>query len=130
MVIRLHLRVVWWFCLGVFGGVLALGNIFLLNLTRLDERVILLFGLAHWLLGGLVCWALEGVKLETESRTLGLVSGKPTTDMVEEPGQNVPSELIARQNRQMSLRHSLLRQEIFTVYLLQHWEHKKEHRAS
>lgn len=32
MVIRFHLWVVWWFCLGVFGGVLALGNIFLLDL--------------------------------------------------------------------------------------------------
>lgn len=129
MVIRFHRWVVWWFCLGVFGGVLALGNIFLLDLTRLDERVILLFGLAHWLLGGLVCWALEGVKLETESQTQDLVSGKPTTDMLEEPKQNVASELIARQNRQTSPRHSRLRQEIVTVFLLQHWEHKEEHRA-
>jgi hypothetical protein len=129
MVIRFHRWVVWWFGLGVFGGILALGNIFLLDLTRQDERVILLFGLAHWLLGGLVCWALEGVKLETERQTQDLVSGKPTTDMVEEPKQNVASDLIARQNRQMSPRHSRLRQEMVTVYLLQHWEHKEEHRA-
>lgn len=123
MVIKLHRWVVWWFCLGILGGALALGYIFFLDLPRLDERVILLFGLAHWLLGGLVCWAFEGVKLETESHTQDLVSGEPTTDIVEEPKQNA-RELIARQNRQMSLRHSSLRQEIFTVYLHQHWEHK------
>jgi hypothetical protein len=129
MVIRFHRWVVWWFGLGVIGGVLALGNIFLLDLNRLDERVILLFGIAHWLLGGLVCWAFEGVRLETELQTQDLVSGKVITDTVEEPKQNVASELIARQNRQISPRHSLLRQEMVTVCLHQYWEHKEEHRA-
>ena len=62
----LHVRrwVVWWFYVGVVCGAVALANIFLRHFTRTQDEVILFLGVLHWILGGLVCWAWEGVKFE------------------------------------------------------------------
>ncbi len=64
MVIRVHPWVLWWFYLGVVCGVVAMANILLRNLTRTQEHILLLVGALHWLLGGLVCWASEGIRTE------------------------------------------------------------------
>src|SRR4249919_1227123 len=59
MQVRVRVRrwVMWWFYVGVFCGGIALANIFGRDLTRAQERVLLLIGVLHWLLGGVVCWA-------------------------------------------------------------------------
>ena len=66
--LRIHHWVLWWFYLGVVGGAIALINILTRDLTRTQERVILVIGLLFWLLGGLVCHAYEGVQIEKPRR--------------------------------------------------------------
>ena|SRR5664279_3375770 len=65
---QIHLRiqhwVIWWFYVGVACGAIALSIILGHNLTGTQDRIILVAGVAHWLLGGIVCWAFEGVKVE------------------------------------------------------------------
>ena len=66
MSVQLRVRrwVVWWIYVGVVCGAIALVNIIGQNLTRSQDRVLLILGGAHWVLGGVVCWAFEGVKFE------------------------------------------------------------------
>jgi hypothetical protein len=63
--IHIHIRrwVVWWFFLGVVCGGIAIANILTRNLTREDEAVILLMGVLFWALGGLVCYACDGIRI-------------------------------------------------------------------
>lgn len=63
-VFRVHPWVLWWFYFGVVCGVVAVANILFRNLTRTQERILLVVGIMHWLLGGLVCWACEGIRTE------------------------------------------------------------------
>src|SRR5215831_19416136 len=69
MKVRVRRWVAWWFGIGVICGGIALANIFGRDLTPSQDRVLLLIGALHWILGGLVCWAFESVKLQsTEPR--------------------------------------------------------------
>lgn len=63
-VLNVHRWVRWWFYVGVVCGAVALADIFFRHLTRTQEDVILLLGVVHWCLGGLVCWAWDGIRLE------------------------------------------------------------------
>jgi hypothetical protein len=55
--------------LGIAGGVVALLNILGRHLTRGTEDILLVLGIMHWFLGGLVCWALEGIQIHaTQTR--------------------------------------------------------------
>jgi hypothetical protein len=63
--IRIHRWVIWWLCLGVVFGAIALVNILFRDLTRTQDKVILLVGIVHWVLGGVVCWAFEGIRIST-----------------------------------------------------------------
>ena len=67
----LHVRrwVRWWFYVGVVCGAVALANIFFRHLARSQEEVILFLGVLHWILGGLVCWAWDGIRLEKPGQT-------------------------------------------------------------
>jgi hypothetical protein len=62
--LRIHHWVFWWFYLGVVCGAVALINILGRDLSRTQDRMILLIGAAHWVLGGLVCYACDGVRIE------------------------------------------------------------------
>jgi hypothetical protein len=62
--LRVHHWVLWWFIAGVIGGTVALINILGHDLTRMQERVLLLTGVAHWILGGLICYASSGIRVE------------------------------------------------------------------
>ena len=62
--VRIHRWVVWWFYVGIACGVVALVNILNRDLPRTQERAILVIGALHWLLGGLVCYACDGVRIE------------------------------------------------------------------
>ncbi|MEO8130288.1 MAG: hypothetical protein ABJF23_22475 [Bryobacteraceae bacterium] len=55
--------VLWWFYVGVVCGVIALVNIFLRDLTRAEEHEFIFLGVLHWVLGGVVCYALDGVQI-------------------------------------------------------------------
>jgi hypothetical protein len=61
--IRIHRWVIWWLCLGVICGAIALVNILFRDLTRTQEKLILIVGIINWVLGGIVCWAYDGVKI-------------------------------------------------------------------
>ena len=67
--LRVHHWVVWWFVIGVICGVVALVNILSRNLTRSQEDAVLVFGVINWVLGGLVCYSLEAVRLEGPPKT-------------------------------------------------------------
>src|SRR5215467_8209764 len=58
-----HHWVLWWFYVGIACGVVALVNVLFRDLTRTQETVILAIGVLFWLLGGLVCYAYEGIQL-------------------------------------------------------------------
>ena len=63
--LRVHRWVTWWVGVGVVCGAIAVVNILAHHLTGTQDRILILLGVSHWLLGGVVCWAFEGVKLET-----------------------------------------------------------------
>ena len=66
---HIHLRVrrwvLWWVYVGIACGAVAIVNILGHHLTGTQDRILILLGAAHWLLGGLVCWAFDGVRIET-----------------------------------------------------------------
>ena len=64
MHLRIRRWVLWWFYIGVIGGVFAISIILADRLTPPQEKLFLLIGVAHWLLGGVVCWAFESVQVE------------------------------------------------------------------
>ena len=66
--LRIHHWVLWWFGVGIVCGVVALVNIFSRDLTRIQDRVVLVIGVLFWLLGGLVCYAYDSVQIEGHSR--------------------------------------------------------------
>ena len=62
--VRIHRWVVSWMIIGVVCGVVAITNILEHNLTRAQEGILIAVGILNWMLGGLVCYALEGVRIE------------------------------------------------------------------
>ena len=67
--LHVHVRrwVVWWIYIGIVCGAIALVNILMRNLTHTQDDVILVLGAVHWLLGGLVCWTFDGVKIVSQA---------------------------------------------------------------
>jgi len=64
MHLRVHRWVAWWAYVGVVCGAIAVVNMLGHDLTATQDRVLILLGAAHWILGGIVCWAFDGVKVE------------------------------------------------------------------
>ena len=62
---HLHIQhwVVWWFYVGVVCGIIALTNIFFRHLSETQTKLVLVFGVLHWALGGVVCYCVDGVKI-------------------------------------------------------------------
>jgi hypothetical protein len=65
--LRVHHWVVWWFCIGLVCGIVALVNILSRNLTRSQEDVVLALGVINWVLGGIVCYSFDGIRIENPS---------------------------------------------------------------
>jgi hypothetical protein len=65
---RIHGWVVWWFFVGVFCGAVAVTNILFLHLSRTQDRIALFIGVLFWTLGGLICYACEGIRIERSSQ--------------------------------------------------------------
>jgi hypothetical protein len=85
---HVHLRVrrwvLWWAYVGLVGGAIAVVNILGHNLTGTQDRILLLIGTAHWILGGIVCWAFDGVQIESRPPlTPPIVRTKDTTSLTE-----------------------------------------------
>jgi hypothetical protein len=57
--------VMWWFYLGVICGAVALINILFRDLSPTQIKLVLVFGVLHWVLGGFICYCYDGVKIET-----------------------------------------------------------------
>ena len=62
--VRIHRWVLWWMVFGVVCGVVALTNILERNLSHAQERILIGIGIWNWILGGLICYAYEGVQIE------------------------------------------------------------------
>src|SRR5437764_5600755 len=63
--LRFHRWVIWWLVVGIIGGAIAITNLLAHHVTAAEDRILILMGAAHWVLGGIVCWAFEGVKMES-----------------------------------------------------------------
>jgi hypothetical protein len=59
----------WWAYLGIVCGTVALANIFVRDLSRTQDKVILLTGVAHWVLGGVVCYACDGIRIQVPKQS-------------------------------------------------------------
>jgi hypothetical protein len=49
---------------GIVLGAIAVINILFRDLSRTQERIILIIGALNWLLGGLICYGYGGVRIE------------------------------------------------------------------
>jgi len=65
--VHIHRWVVWWMVLGVVCGIVAVTNILEHNLSRAQERVLIATGVLNWILGGVICYASEGIRIEPPS---------------------------------------------------------------
>jgi hypothetical protein len=65
--IKIRRWVLWWFYVGVVCGVVGVVNILTRDLTRVQEHLVLTVGVVHWVVGGLVCWASDAVRIHEVS---------------------------------------------------------------
>lgn len=63
-VIRIHHWVLWWIYIGIACGIVAVVNILFRHLTHTQESIILILGVVNWCMGGLICWASEGIRFQ------------------------------------------------------------------
>ena len=75
--VHIHRWVVWWMVLGVVCGIVAVTNILEHSLTRAQEKVLILMGVMNWILGGLICYASEGIRIEKPSHPTEQSTPKP-----------------------------------------------------
>lgn len=70
--VRVHHWVLWWFYVGVILGGIALINILVRDdLSRTQERFILIIGALHWLVGGIICYGYGGVRIQAAQTSAG-----------------------------------------------------------
>jgi hypothetical protein len=63
-ILRAHRWVIWWACIGLICGAIAIVNMLGHHLSRVQDRILIILGAAHWVLGGIVCWIFEGVEIK------------------------------------------------------------------
>jgi hypothetical protein len=99
--LKIHRWVLGWISVGVVLGAVAVLNILAHHLTPTEDRVLIMLGVAHWLLGGMICWAFEGVKVETPP------ANEPPVEKVLNPTQHTeyhsPSDFLLPGNKQSIL---------------------------
>ena len=73
---HVHLRirrwVTWWFYVGLIFGAIALANVLFRDLTRAQEREIFFSGVMFWTLGGLICYAFDGIRVMPRMQKQGV----------------------------------------------------------
>ena len=103
--VHIHLRVrrwvIWWVSMGVLGGAIAIINILGHRLSGTQDRILIVLGVAHWLLGGIVCWAFAGVEVEPP-RTPSPPIQEPL-DTAPSKEYHPPSDFLLPGNRQSLL---------------------------
>ena len=64
--IHLHIQhwVIWWLYVGLILAAVGLVNVLDRHLTRSQEDFAVVFCVLFWLLGGAVCYAVDGVSKE------------------------------------------------------------------
>lgn len=79
---HLHIQhwVVWWFYVGIVCGVVALTNIFFRHLSETQVKLVLVFGVLHWVMGGVVCYCIDGVKIAPPQETTHAPEHSDTLD--------------------------------------------------
>lgn len=124
--VRIRPWVRWWFFIGVICGAVALANIIFRDLTRLQERIILLLGVVHWVLGGLVCWAWQGIRFTkpTPQEVMTLTAA----DTQHEPRATVESHYFTLSGSDRARLRISHRRELLDDYLLRRWE--RQHPSS
>jgi hypothetical protein len=120
--LRIHPWVLWWFYVGVVCGVVAVANILFRDLTRTQERILLFLGVVHWLLGGLVCWACEGIQTERSMQPLS--NEKQFQGVAHENEWHAPSDFLFPGGGRTLLPPSQARhsRELLDAYVLRHRE--------
>jgi hypothetical protein len=63
MHVKIRHWVLLWFYLGIVCGVIAMVNILGRNLSPTQVKFVLAFGVLHWVLGGAVCYCVDGVQI-------------------------------------------------------------------
>jgi hypothetical protein len=101
---RIHRWVVWWFYVGIICGVVALANILGRDLTKSQERLLLLVGVAHWLLGGIICYACEGIRFNAPPRQVKRESELKTSREVRQDEWHAASDFLLPGNRKRLLK--------------------------
>lgn len=66
--VRIHHGALVWFYVGVVCGAIALANIFGRNLSSTAIQWILVIGVLHWVIGGILCYAWDAVRIEMPGR--------------------------------------------------------------
>jgi hypothetical protein len=125
---RVHRWVLWWFYVGVVCGIVAIANILFRDLTQTQERALIFFGIMHWLLGGLVCWACKGIR--TEKPMQPPVEKQPES-VAQEEEWHAASDFLFPGGGHTVLPPSRTQQsrEMLDVYMLRHVEHKPQSRS-
>jgi hypothetical protein len=62
--LRIHHWVLWWICLGFIFGAVALINVLIRDVPPRGDKVIAAISALTWLVGGVFCYAVEGVQIE------------------------------------------------------------------
>jgi hypothetical protein len=81
--VRIQHWVLVWFYVGVACGVIALINILFRDLSPTDIKLALVFGVLNWALLGVVCYCLDGVRIEKPPQPPGRTredASEPSTE--------------------------------------------------
>ena len=66
--VRIHRWILWWFYVGVACGAVAVVNILSRNASEHKRMSFCVIGALFWVLGGVVCYACDAIRIEGSSR--------------------------------------------------------------
>ncbi len=118
-VLRVRRWVLWWIYVSIACGIAAMSKILFQDLTRAQEHILLFVGIMNWILGGLICWALGGVRVQTFKPVSG---GNPSQDDSEDHEWHSASDFLIPGTKHIFLppsRAERLR-EARDIYILEH----------
>ena len=86
--VRIQRWVIWWICLGLVFGFIAVANMLGRNLSRSQEDVLWVVGALNWFLGGIICWSLRAVQVHRVDKSA------PHPDVPNEKEWHPPSDFV------------------------------------
>ncbi len=81
--VRIHHWVLLWIYVGIACGAVALVNILGRTLSPDQETWILVIGVLFWVIGGVICYARDAVRIETPRHEAAKSSDAPVPPQVE-----------------------------------------------